>query len=143
MKIAPVADIKAHFSDYLKKSEKGPIVVTKNGKPVAVLLEIKDEEEIERLLMAYSSKSYLFDNAQLACCLIRTPSHLASAHLAMTASKTLNNLTDCNLLYGEYDVFIVVEGDKGVKELKEFVEEHSLTIFPTRHTWADFFWQSD
>ena len=36
MKIAPVTDIKAHFSDYLKKSSEGPIIVTKNGKPVAV-----------------------------------------------------------------------------------------------------------
>jgi prevent-host-death family protein len=56
MKIAPVADIKAHFSEYLRKSQRGPIVVTKNGKPVAVLLGLKDEEEIERLLMAYSTK---------------------------------------------------------------------------------------
>lgn len=56
MKIAPIAEIKARFSAYLKESEKGPIVVTKNGKPVAVLLGIADEEEIERLLMAYSSK---------------------------------------------------------------------------------------
>ncbi|MBW2657969.1 MAG: type II toxin-antitoxin system Phd/YefM family antitoxin, partial [Deltaproteobacteria bacterium] len=55
MKIAPVADIKAHFSEYIKKSGEGPIVVTKHGKPVAVLLGLKDEEEIERLLIAYST----------------------------------------------------------------------------------------
>ncbi|MBW1799398.1 MAG: type II toxin-antitoxin system Phd/YefM family antitoxin [Deltaproteobacteria bacterium] len=56
MKIAPVAEIKTHFSAYLKESEKGPIVVTKNGKPVAVLLNIVDEEDIERLLIGYSPK---------------------------------------------------------------------------------------
>jgi hypothetical protein len=28
MKIAPIAEIKAHLSAYLKESEKGPIVVT-------------------------------------------------------------------------------------------------------------------
>ena len=56
MKIAPIAEIKAHFSAYLKESEKGPIVVTKNGKPVAVLLGLADEDEIERLIMAYSPK---------------------------------------------------------------------------------------
>jgi len=55
MKIAPVAEIKAHLSAYLKASKKGPIVVTKNGKPVAVLLGVSDEEEIERLVLAYSS----------------------------------------------------------------------------------------
>ncbi len=42
MKIAPIAEIKAHLSAYLKESEKGPIVVTKNGKPVAVLLGVTD-----------------------------------------------------------------------------------------------------
>ena len=56
MKIAPVAQMKAHLSAYLKESEEGPIIVTKNGKPVAVLLGISDEEEIERLLLAYSPK---------------------------------------------------------------------------------------
>jgi prevent-host-death family protein len=56
MKIAPIADIKAHLSAYLKESEKGPIVVTKNGKPIAVLLGIRDEAEIERLMLAYSPK---------------------------------------------------------------------------------------
>jgi len=56
MKIAPIAKIKAHLSAYLKESKKGPIVVTKNGKPVAVLLGVSDEEEIERLVLAYSPK---------------------------------------------------------------------------------------
>lgn len=56
MKIAPIAEIKAHLSAYVKESAKGPIIVTKNGKPVAVLLGITDEEEIERLVLAYSPK---------------------------------------------------------------------------------------
>jgi len=56
MKIAPVAEIKAQLSAYLKESEKGPVVVTKNGKPVAVILGVTDEEEIERLVLAYSPK---------------------------------------------------------------------------------------
>ena len=56
VKIAPIAEIKAHFSAYLKESENGPIVVTKNGKPVAVLLGVTDDEEIERLIMGYSPK---------------------------------------------------------------------------------------
>jgi prevent-host-death family protein len=56
VRIAPVADIKARFSAYLKASEEGPIIVTRNGRPVAVLLSIDDDEEIERLLLAYSPK---------------------------------------------------------------------------------------
>ncbi len=56
MRIASVADVKAKFSGYLKASENGPVVVTKNGKPVAVLLSITDEDEIERMLLSYSPK---------------------------------------------------------------------------------------
>ena len=39
-----------------KKSGEGPIIVTENGKPVALLLGIRDEAEIERLILAYSPK---------------------------------------------------------------------------------------
>jgi prevent-host-death family protein len=56
MKIASVANVKAKFSVYLKSSEEGPVVITRNGRPVAVLLGVADEEEIERLLMAYSPR---------------------------------------------------------------------------------------
>ena len=56
MRIASVAEIKAKFSGYLRASEQGPVVITKNGKPVAVLLSITDEDEIERILIAHSPK---------------------------------------------------------------------------------------
>lgn len=56
MKIAPIAEIKAQFSSFVKASEEEPVIVTRNGKPVAVLLAISDEDEIERLLLAYSKK---------------------------------------------------------------------------------------
>lgn len=56
MRIASVADVKAKFSGYLKESQQGPIVVTKNGKPVALLLSVTDEAEIERLILVYSPK---------------------------------------------------------------------------------------
>ena len=56
MKIAPVADVKARFSAYLKESEEGPVIVTRNGRPVAVLISMEDEEELERIILAYSPK---------------------------------------------------------------------------------------
>ena len=56
MKIASVADIKARLSAYLKESEEGPVVVTRNGKAVAVLLAVTDDDELERLLLAHSPK---------------------------------------------------------------------------------------
>lgn len=52
MNIAPLADVKARFSEYVKKTQQVPIVVTKNGRPVAVLLGIHDEDELERILLA-------------------------------------------------------------------------------------------
>lgn len=56
MKIVPVAEVKARFSAYLKASVEGPVVVTRHGKPVAVLLSVKDEEELERLILAYTPR---------------------------------------------------------------------------------------
>ena len=56
MKTASVADVQARLSDYLKATRQGPVVVTRNGKPVAVLLAVTDEEELERLALAHSPK---------------------------------------------------------------------------------------
>jgi prevent-host-death family protein len=63
MKIASVADVKAHFSAYLKASADGAVVVTRNGKPCAVLLGVSDEEELERLVMAHSPRLQAILNA--------------------------------------------------------------------------------
>jgi prevent-host-death family protein len=56
MRIASVAEIKSQLSAFLKASEDGPVVVTRNGRPVAVIVGVQDEDEIERLLMAYSPR---------------------------------------------------------------------------------------
>ncbi len=56
MKIVSVADAKAHLSTYLKAAEQSPVVITRNGKPVAVLVPAGDEEDMERLLLAHSPK---------------------------------------------------------------------------------------
>ncbi len=55
MKIAPVAEIKARFSSYLNACQEGPVVVTKNGHAVAVLLCVEDDD-LERLLMAHNPR---------------------------------------------------------------------------------------
>src|SRR5947209_20198954 len=56
MKIASVAEVKARLSAYLKESQEGPVIITRNGKAVAVLLAVTDEEELERLVLAHSPK---------------------------------------------------------------------------------------
>ncbi|MFL5802133.1 MAG: type II toxin-antitoxin system Phd/YefM family antitoxin [Roseiflexaceae bacterium] len=56
MKIAPVADIKARLSSYIDQVETGPVIITKNGRPVAALVAITDDDELERLIMAYTPR---------------------------------------------------------------------------------------
>jgi prevent-host-death family protein len=54
MKVTSLAEIKSKFGDFLKATQSGPIVITRNGRPAAVIIGVQDEEEIERLVMAYS-----------------------------------------------------------------------------------------
>jgi len=56
LKIASVAEVKAQFSAYLKESEQGPVIVTRNGRAVAALLAVRDDEELERLILAHSAR---------------------------------------------------------------------------------------
>jgi prevent-host-death family protein len=56
MKIASVAQVKNQLSAFLKASEAGPVVVTRNGRAVAVIVAVQDDEEVERLLLAYSPR---------------------------------------------------------------------------------------
>ena len=56
MKIASVAEIKAQFSAYLKETEQGLVIVTRNGRPVAALLAVRDDEELKRLVLAHSPR---------------------------------------------------------------------------------------
>jgi prevent-host-death family protein len=57
MKIAPLADVKTHLSAYLDECvDEGPIVITRNGKPVAVLVVPSDDEDLERLMLSRSKR---------------------------------------------------------------------------------------
>ena len=56
MKIAPVTEVKARFSAYLKRCEEGPVIITKNGRPAAVLIAVPDDDELERLILAHTPR---------------------------------------------------------------------------------------
>jgi prevent-host-death family protein len=57
MRIAPLADVKARLSAYLEECEsEGPIVITRNGKAVAVLVAPADDDDLESLLVARSPR---------------------------------------------------------------------------------------
>jgi prevent-host-death family protein len=56
MKIAPLAEVKDHFSAYIDESRESPIVVTRNGKPVAMIIAIEDEDDLDSLLLAHNQR---------------------------------------------------------------------------------------
>ena len=56
MNIAPMAEVKAHPRAYVKASEAALVVITRKGKPVAVLLPMEDDEARERQALADSKR---------------------------------------------------------------------------------------
>lgn len=63
MKIAPLAEVKARFSSYVEECKESPVVVTKNGRPKAVLVAAGNEEELERLILAHTPRFVAMLNA--------------------------------------------------------------------------------
>ena len=52
-KSVSVAEVKAHFSDWVKEAEAGePVVITRHGKPVVALVPASDMEQLRRLRSA-------------------------------------------------------------------------------------------
>lgn len=57
MKIASLAEVKTNLSAYVEQAEKeGPIVITRNGKAVAVIIAPVDDDDLESLLLARSPR---------------------------------------------------------------------------------------
>ena len=57
MRIAPLADVKAKLSAYIEQCEtEGPVVITRNGKAVAVLVSPVDDDDVENLVLARSPR---------------------------------------------------------------------------------------
>src|SRR5271156_3868441 len=56
MKKASAADVQAKFGAFLNESQRGPVVVMGNGKPIAVLMGVHDQDELERLVFASSRR---------------------------------------------------------------------------------------
>ena len=56
MKVASQEEVAAHFAEYVKATKKEPVIITRDGKPVAVLLSPGSEDDLERLLMGHSAK---------------------------------------------------------------------------------------
>jgi prevent-host-death family protein len=57
MIIAPLADVKARLSAYLEEcTTGGPVIITRNGRAVAVLIAPADDEDLENLVLSRSPR---------------------------------------------------------------------------------------
>jgi prevent-host-death family protein len=57
MRIVPLADAKARLSAYVDQcADDGPVIITRNGKPVAVLLAPVDEDDLDQLMLTRSKR---------------------------------------------------------------------------------------
>lgn len=56
MKIAPLAEVKDRFSAYIEESRESPVVVTRNGRPVAMLISIEEEDDLDSLLLVHNPR---------------------------------------------------------------------------------------
>ncbi len=52
MKIVPLRDLRVWSSELVKQAQKEPIIITLNGRPIAVLFRIK-KGELETILAQY------------------------------------------------------------------------------------------
>jgi prevent-host-death family protein len=57
MRIVSLAEVKARLSAYIDQARmEGPVVITRNGQAVAVLLAPADDDDLESILMARSPR---------------------------------------------------------------------------------------
>lgn len=56
MKFVTMAEARANLSEYVKASHHELVVLTKNGKPQAVLTPVKDDFDLERMALAANPK---------------------------------------------------------------------------------------
>lgn len=56
MKIAPLAEVKDRLSAYIEAAKESSIVVTRNGRPVALLTPIGPEDDLESLLLTHDRR---------------------------------------------------------------------------------------
>jgi prevent-host-death family protein len=56
MKVTSVADAKTRLSQHIADSHKEPVLITRNGKPAALLLPVAEDADVESLALALSPR---------------------------------------------------------------------------------------
>ena len=78
MKIAPLAEVKNRLSAYIDAARESAIVVTRNGKPVALLTPILEDDDLDSLLLAHDRRFiHLLEQARER---VRAGHYLTSEH---------------------------------------------------------------
>lgn len=56
MRIAPLAEVKDRLSAYIDAAKESAVVVTRNGKPVALLTPILEDDDLDSLLLTHDRR---------------------------------------------------------------------------------------
>lgn len=64
MKTATAARLSAEFDQFLDETREQPVLITRNGKPVALLVAVKDKAEAERLATRSRTLRSVFEESQ-------------------------------------------------------------------------------
>jgi PHD/YefM family antitoxin component YafN of YafNO toxin-antitoxin module len=56
MKIASEEDVKAKLDSYVNAIKKSPVFITRKGKAIAAIVSVLDEDDQERIAMAYNPR---------------------------------------------------------------------------------------
>ena len=54
MKSKPLADVKARLSEYVNGAQAEPVLITKNGKPAALLVHVDENVDLEDVVIGSS-----------------------------------------------------------------------------------------
>jgi prevent-host-death family protein len=56
MKSRPLAEVKAKLSEYVSATREEAVLITKNGKPAALLVHVDEDADLEDVVLAASPK---------------------------------------------------------------------------------------
>lgn len=56
MKIVPIAEAKARLSEFIRQCATEPVIITKNGRPSAILAPITENDDLDSLVLAYNPR---------------------------------------------------------------------------------------
>ena len=64
MRTTPVAEFKARLSEYLERLTEGPVIITRHGRPTALVIDVpEDPDDLQSLLLSLSPKFWAIIDA--------------------------------------------------------------------------------